>query len=122
MIYSFIKIGKEIIKTKQSKAELEEWKAKRDVMSRIYNHSAETIQKHWKGYNVRKSGTFDSNKYNPIYDKIIAFVRGWKVRKILKWQEIQTIIKKLSEVSLSIKRSQFNPLTRNFIYDFMTQK
>jgi len=84
MINSFIKIGKEYIKTKQAKADQEDCKAKRDVMTRIYNHSAETIQKHWKGYNVRKSGNLDSSRYYPIYDKIIAFVRGWKIRKIMK--------------------------------------
>lgn len=84
MINMFVKIGKEVVKAKQSKTEQEDCKAKRDVMTRIYNHSAETIQKHWKGYNVRKSGNFDLNKYNPIYDKIIGFVRGWKIRKIMK--------------------------------------
>jgi hypothetical protein len=60
---------------------------------------------------------------NPyINSKIVAFVRGWKIRKIMKCQEIVNIIKRSNDVSISIKMSQFNPQTRNFIRDYMNQK
>jgi hypothetical protein len=57
-----------------------------------------------------------------INGKIIAFVRGWKIRKIMKCQEVVSIIKRCNDVSISIKMSQFNPQTRNFIRDYMHQK
>jgi len=60
---------------------------------------------------------------NPyINSKIIAFVRGWKIRKIMKCQEIINIIKRSNAVSLSIQMSTYNPQTRNFIRDYMKQK
>ena len=68
---------------------------------------------------IRNLGNFG----NPIInDKILAFIRGWKIRKIMKCQEIINIIKRSNAVSISIKMSQFNPQTRNFIRDYMTQK
>lgn len=60
---------------------------------------------------------------NPyIRDKIIAFVRGWKIRKIMKCREVITLIKSLNDVSISIKMSQRHPHNRNFIRDYMNQK
>lgn len=71
----------------------------------------------------RKRPEYDEfNPYILVNSRIIAFVRGWKIRKIMKCQEIINIIKRSTDVSVSIKMSQFNPQTRNFIRDYIVQK
>jgi hypothetical protein len=73
-----------------------------------------------------KAKTFYKRSSNMISDrvneKIIAFVRGWKIRKIMKWSEIIEIIKRSNDVSISIKLSQYNPQNNNFIREFLDQK
>ncbi|CAI2361616.1 unnamed protein product [Moneuplotes crassus] len=57
-----------------------------------------------------------------IASKIVGFVRGWKIRKIMKSKEIVDIISRFNAVSISIKMSQFNPNTQNFLRSYMTER
>jgi len=72
LIYSMNKCGKIL------------FQKKKDVMNRLLNHSAMTIQKFWKGHRIRRYVLPEVFKENRIKSIIVAFIRGWKVRKIMK--------------------------------------
>lgn len=99
------------------------------VLTKASQYKLKTLQNQYKE-EIRKREPknrvnqvkLKSQMSSKINQKIVAFVRGWKIRKIMKCQEIIDILKKLNTVSVSIKMSQFNPQTRNFIRDYMIQK
>ena len=57
---------------------------RKNIMKKLKNYSATNIQRVWKGYMVRKYVLPNALKQREIGSKIIAFVKGWKVRKVMK--------------------------------------
>lgn len=121
IIYQVNRAAKDkLLKLKKQKSE--------EISSNVYSnsltsHTPKKANQYSKTFNKQKQvKQFDYNPYNPVNTKIIAFIRGWKIRKIMKCQEISNIIKRNNEVSISIKMSQYNPQTRNFIREYMFQR
>lgn len=59
-------------------------KVQKDNLKKLRSYSALVIQRNWKGYLVRKYELPEAFQLKRISSKIIAFIRGWKVRKIMK--------------------------------------
>ena len=94
-----------------AKGRKEIYQKRKNMMKKLKNYSVINIQRVWKGYMVRKYQLPQILKQKTIGSKIIAFVKGWKVRKVMKdkCQEIATLIKQFNEMSINLKRSQNNP-------------
>lgn len=59
-------------------------KVQKDNLKKLRSYSALVIQRNWKGYLVRKYELPEAFQLKRISSKIIAFIRGWKVRKIMQ--------------------------------------
>lgn len=73
-------------------------KEKARLMNLFRQYSALFIQKVWKGYRVRKDVKSILNRKRFARNKIKALVRGWKIRKIMKNEEIVSLKQELKDL------------------------
>ena len=72
----------------------EEWKKRtNDLIKKYQEHCALFIQKVWRGHQAWIKILPQVKFWSRIFDKIKGFVRGWKVRKIMKCWEIISLCK-----------------------------
>ena len=69
------------------------------IFEKYRNHCATLIEKHVRGYLVRKEMSEDIERTSRYVHLRRALVKGWKIRKIISCKKIKTLIQQLKDMN-----------------------
>lgn len=73
------------------------------LLKKYVNHCATKIQKVFKGYYARMVVVKVKRAFKMREEKIIAAVKGWRIRKIMKTKEIELLVSQINDYERAMK-------------------